>query len=286
MKKMTKVLLALALVCGITGGAFGIVSLCSGFRMEEFRTALADGRFQMAGVTDWTDDVGSIVTDITAERSNFEETYSGVESLKLDIGVAKCTFLPSDSKEWKVIGYDVPSRFRCRQRSGTLDISCRQAFWSFLNIGNSGPELEIWIPRSQLLEEVQIDAGVGDLSAAEGILWCERLEIDCGVGDCDIRADIEESAEIDGGVGRVQLELVGQEQDFDYEIDCGVGSVDIGEKRYSELGSETKIDNDADKTIKIECGVGSVEVRFEDRSDEEKIVTHSAEYSSEQENSR
>lgn len=271
MKKMTKILLVMALICGIAGGAFGIVSLCSGFQMEEFRTALTEGRFQMdGGLLTWTDDVGSIVTDITADQVNFEETYSGIESLKLDIGVAKCTFIPSDSEEWKVIGYDVPARFRCRQRGKTLDISCRQAFWSFLNFRNSEPELEIWVPQSQLIKEVQIDAGVGDLKATEGVLWCERLEIDCGVGDCDIRADIEKNADIEGGVGHVQLELIGQEQEFDYEIDCGVGSATIGEKHYSELGNEIKLDNDAGRTIKIDCGVGSVEVQFEEREAAER----------------
>ncbi len=285
MKRMTKLLLFLALAFGIAGGAFGIVSLCSGFRMEEFRTALADGRFEVDGVTDWADDAGSFMKDVSAGRINFEETYSDVESLKLDVGVAKCTLLPSDTKEWKVVGYDVPSRFRCRKSGDTLEVSCRQAFWSFLNFGNKEAEMEIWIPRSQLLKKVQIDAGVGDLYASEESLRCEKLKIDCGVGDCDIWADIEERIEIDGGVGSVELTLVGREEDFNYDIDCGVGSVDVGEHHYSELGSDVKVDNGADKKIEIDCGVGSVAVKFE-ACDDEEMESHNAAYNSEHESER
>ncbi|MDO4322023.1 MAG: DUF4097 family beta strand repeat-containing protein [Lachnospiraceae bacterium] len=272
MRRMTKVLLMTALGCGIIGGAFGIVSLCSGFQADEFATALTDGRFQISGRPEWTDSVSSFVTDFTEDGVDFEEVYTGIDSLNLDIGVADCTIIPSDTQEWKVVGYDVPSRFKCRQRGKTLDIECKKGFWSFLNIVQQEPELEIWIPKSQLLKEVRIDVGVGDLNAVKGVLRCKQLEIDCGVGDCDIRADIEKRVEIDGGVGHVQLMLTGQEKDFDYDIDCGVGSVEIGGKKYSELGSETKIDNDADKTVKIDCGVGSVEVEFETEAEAGKTT--------------
>lgn len=126
-------------------------------------------------------------------------------------------------------------------------------------------KLEIQIPAHQTVEKIRIDSGVGDLEMADGMIRCEELEIDSGVGDSTIRADITDRLEVDGGVGNLDLTLLGAEEDFDYEIDNGVGTVQIGQDKYYEMGSDTKIDNDAEKEIRIDSGVGDVTLRFEEK---------------------
>lgn len=254
MKKATKFLLVASLACGIAGGACGIASLCAGFSVNEFHDVMEEADFPQ----------GSVQAFLKAGTANFEEAYTDIDSLELDIGVAECTVYQGDTDEWRVIGRNLPLASQCRKQGGTLEVSCRKNFWSF-DFGNPDAELEIWIPKSQTAKKIRIDAGVGDLNAASAALRCEKLDIDCGIGDCDVLVDAEERVEIDGGVGSVCLTLIGEEEDFNYDVDCGVGTVKLGEKKYSELGSDMKIDNDAKKDVRIECGVGDVTVRFEPR---------------------
>ena len=261
MKKTTKRLLLAALFLGVIGISFGIVSLCSGFRADDFRKAMENGSFQSAG-GDLIGHAGVIASDLADHTSDFDETYTGIDSLRLDVGVAECTFYQSEDDTWRIKGYELPSGFTSKQRGGTLKVECKKAFWSFFGV-NRGAKLEICIPKDQSLKEARLEIGVGSLSSAGAVLVCDRLDVDCGVGECELLADVRKSADISGGVGSVRLTLIGQEYDFNYDLDCGIGEIEIGEKDYSGLGNDTKLDNGADKNVDIDCGIGSVEVLFE-----------------------
>ena len=63
-------------------------------------------------------------------------------------------------------------------------------------------------------------------------------------------------------MGDAGIELYGKEQDFDYDVDSGVGEVRIGGNHCSDLGSDIKLDHDAEKEIKIDNGVGDVTISF------------------------
>ena len=263
MKKSTKLLLTLALGCGVAGGAFGIVSLCTGFRTAEFAKAVEDGRFELPVEERWVKKSEQLLPD--TKRMDFSETYEEVRALELNVGVVDCTVIPCDTKTWQVEGYDLPSGFQCTQRGGTLTLECATTYWGiwpFWGMNNKSARLTIRMPQEQIVERMKLDVGVGDFSTQDGILRCEELEIDCGVGDCDVQADIRKRLELDGGVGDVTLELVGTEKDFDYDVDNGVGDVTIGALNVSMFDDERKIDNGADKEIRIDCGVGDVDVRF------------------------
>ena len=69
--------------------------------------------------------------------------------------------------------------------------------------------------------------------------------------------------EADCGVGEIDINLKGQEEDYDYEVSCGVGDVKIGSHSYSALGNDKNIDNNADNTITLDCGVGQIRVMFQ-----------------------
>ncbi|HIR75335.1 MAG TPA: DUF4097 family beta strand repeat protein [Candidatus Choladousia intestinipullorum] len=265
MKRSTKRLLLLALIFAIAGSAFGIVSVCAGFELSEFQKACENGDFQLIGPDRWTEDMKKAVSGIRSGSTEKNWSYQDVDSLVLDIGAADCTLIPGDTDEWKVIGHDLPAQFRCEQKNHTLEVSCKKGFWEFLNIFSLGvhnAKIEIWIPASVTADEIQIDTGAGDLSMPEGMIRCREMEINCGVGDIQICADITKKLEIDGGVGDAGIELYGKEQDFDYDVDSGVGEVRIGGSHYSDLGSDIKLDHDAEKEIKIDNGVGDVTISF------------------------
>lgn len=263
MKKTTKFLLMAAFSFFIVGAAFGVVSICLGFRPDEFRAAAEDGRLRFPGSAKWTGNIRGWVSDLTTDCYDFEETYTDVEALDLEVGAADCRLILYEGDTWKVAGYQVPSRFKCRQSGKTLKIDCSKNGWGFLNFGMTNTELAIYIPRSQALRTVKLDVGVGSLETEDGVLKCDKLELDCGVGECTVRADIGQKGDIDGGVGNITLTLIGKEQDFNYDIDYGVGSVEVGKSSYSGLGGDRKIDNDADRDLEIDCGVGNIVIDFE-----------------------
>ena len=61
-------------------------------------------------------------------------------------------------------------------------------------------------------------------------------------------------------VGDVNIGIVGEKEDFNYELSCGMGELEVFDESYTSLGKDKEIDNGARYTISLECGVGKVTV--------------------------
>lgn len=279
MKKMTKVLLMLSLCFAIAGAAFGIAGICTGFTVEGFLQAVENGDFSLEGPMAVTQGVSELISD-TAKGDmgsphtdgglasglgegirDIEQSYSDIESVRLQLGAAKCRLILWEEEEWLVKGDNLPSVFTSEKKGNRLEISCTRSglkLWQ----RDADAVLDIYIPKNVSLEKVELEAGVGDVSVEEGFLICEKLELQCGVGTCDIYADILGKAEIEGGVGEVHLTLAGKQQDYDYDLECGLGNIRIGENKYDGAGIDRRIENGSDREIRLECGIGNVEIQF------------------------
>ncbi len=271
MKKTTKVLLMLALAFFIVGAALGIASLSAGFRYSEFAQNIEDGRFNLIGPAEWSKKVTSelaALPGVGGSGKTFEQTYTGVNALQLKVGRADCEIIPYDGQDWKVEGEHLNSRFDCELDDGELCVSCKGPLLSFIGTKNNTAKLKLYAPRDQILEKVDIEAGVGTVAMSEDgdFLRCDQLDLECGVGETDICADIRREAKIAGGVGEVHITLAGKEEDFNYKVEYGVGDVTIDHEKHSGIGGDYKVDNDAEKDLRIECGVGSVELNFREDS--------------------
>lgn len=263
MKRMTKLLLKTAFIFLITGAAFGVASLCLGFRPVQFRDAIEEGRFELIGSSAKNWSIREWIPGWNVGEVDVDQTYEDVRLLDLDVGAADCRIIVTDEDTWKVTGYNVPSGFRYEQSGKILKINSRVSSWGIWNLGRSDAQLEIRIPGDQIIDTLEIDMGAGNLTVEDGVIKCKKLDVNCGMGNCSIRADIRKEGSIDAGVGNIDLTLTGDIQDFDYEIDCGIGRVDIGDEHYSNLGTRKIIDNHASGKLDIDCGVGSVNIDFE-----------------------
>lgn len=269
--KATKVLLMLALGFFIVGAVLGIASLSAGFSYREFAQNIKAGRFNLIGPTKWTGKVLdnlSALQETTGSGETFEQTYTGVRTLKLKAGQADCEIVPCDGSEWKVEGRYLTSRFDCELDGDELSIDCGGPLLGFIRAGKNTAKLKLYVPRNQVLEKADLEAGVGTVTMdGDGaFLSCDQLDLECGVGKISLCADIREEARIEGGVGEICVTLAGKEEDFNYKAQYGVGSVTIDGEKHSGLGGDYKADNSAEKDLKIECGVGSVELRFRDEN--------------------
>ena len=256
MKKTTKTLLLLSLAFFLSGVALGIASLCAGFNYNEFVQNVEAGRFNLGGpARKLADGLGVLTAD--EKGKTFEQSYTGVRALNLKVGLADCEIIPCEGEEWKVEGERLNSRFSCKLDDGELCVDCGRALLSFIRTKSNTAKLKLYAPRDQVLEEIDIDAGVGTVAMS---------------GD-SLRADIREKGKLEGGVGEVRLTLAGKEDDFNYKVEYGVGGAVIGGEKHSGLGGDYEVDNDAAKDIKVECGVGSVELLFEETA-ARTLTTH------------
>lgn len=276
MKRSTKGLLLAGAAFFAVGAALGIASVSAGFRYGDFVEAVEEGRFNFAGPEELTGKVQTELFGSAEQETRFEETYTGVKSLKLKAGQADCEIILCGGPEWKVKGEHLLSRFRCDLDDDELCIDCSGALLGgILRLqGGKTAKLEVYVPRDQILDEVDIEAGVGTvrIAGAEDFLRCRSLDLECGVGEADICADVREEARIEGGVGTICMTLAGKPDDFNYDVECGVGDIRIDNERYSGFGRDARIDNAAEKDVRVECGTGSVELMFAEEHHEEEGV--------------
>lgn len=272
MKKSTKTLLIAALCMAIVGAAFCIAGLCFGFTLDQFQEAVEAGDFEIsypAGgqekVRKLISDADTWVSDITSDEIEFEQSYTSIEALDLEVGVGECRLILWDGEEVKVTGKGLPVSFQCQKDGKELEIDCQKNSWRFWDTDSEDTVLEIYLPQDLELEYVKMETGVGSTRVEGGFLKCREFEVSCGVGECNLKLDVEKKLDLDGGVGEVFLELKGQEKDFNYEFDCGIGEVVIGSRRISEVGYEDQIHNGASREISIDNGIGNVEITFSGR---------------------
>ena len=268
MKLMTKLLYGLALIFGIIGGAFCIVSLCFGFGSGEFSQIVDSGRnfFQEKRFVN----EGVRLSELKNKNADFTETYQGIDKLDIDVSTAECLLVPYDGDEWIVSGYELPDNFKCKKSGSSLQIKIGdQRFMPWKLFGNK-MYLEIMVPADVVLDRFKLDCGVGAVSMENGMLICKKADIECGVGSCELNMDIRDELSIECGVGDVTLLLGGEKEDFAYKLECGIGEIQLGDSTYSALGVEYKTEatsvNESglkvNKSIKASCGVGSVTIDF------------------------
>lgn len=159
----------------------------------------------------------------------------------------------------------------------------------------------LYIPAGLSFEEVDIDlgAGVTDLSQLANVdelhvtvgagkltmngVMCTELEATVGAGELiakDIAVTNKAEFQVDAGhigasgeilgdvdvecaLGAVELVLKDEEEAFNYEIECAAGNVQIGNRAFTAVAADKRIQNDAIKDMKLECSLGSIEIYFE-----------------------
>lgn len=105
-------------------------------------------------------------------------------------------------------------------------------------------------------DEVSIDGGVGNVNLTD--ISFRNADLNCGVGNLKIEGELLGDNKIECGVGDVDLELEGNEEDYDLNVDSGVGTVRVNDEKISG-----RYNNDnADNSIDINGGIGNVRIKF------------------------
>lgn len=119
-----------------------------------------------------------------------------------------------------------------------------------VNLGAGRTELV----RLVALETTKLNGGAGYLAVRESEL--KNLDFEMGVGKAEITAKLTGVSEIDAGVGKLDLNLVGPSADYRIKIDSvGLGAITLDGEKVDE-----GYYGDGGSLVKIDGGVGAIEV--------------------------
>jgi len=110
------------------------------------------------------------------------------------------------------------------------------------------------IEELNVLKDAELDGGAGEIKILSGEI--HNLDVDMGVGKFILKSSLIGNHQIDAGVGEMNLELLGEVDDYAIKVDKGIGSVSIDGKKI-ENGFKY---GDGDNFIDINGGVGTISV--------------------------
>jgi len=233
------------------------------------------------------------------EKFNESHKFDNVRSIDIDLSAGTLEILKGEdfqveandvSKDFKM-DISANGTLRIRERNRGLNF-----LWFNFNGNNRiTTEIKVYIPEDYKLNTTSIDAGAGNLHI-EG-LNTKKLRISAGAGKIDGYNVIADNASIDGGVGYINMEnvilndmdlnsgvgkvflegvfkgdnkidcgvgdldmeIIGDVDDYDIRIDNGVGNVRLNGERISR---EYRKNNNRSNSLDVDGGVGSVDIIF------------------------
>lgn len=103
----------------------------------------------------------------------------------------------------------------------------------------------------------EITGGAGEISIRSGSL--NQLDLELGMGKCAIRAALSGNAEIEAGVGKLDLTILGSREDYTIRTERGLGAISIDGQA---VGGGTT--GSGPNRIQLVGGVGDIDLRFEE----------------------
>ena len=128
-----------------------------------------------------------------------------------------------------------------------------------LNTQNLSFELgagEAKIEEIKISQECKIEGGAGKLDIENGTI--NDLELDMGIGEIDLTAMLTGKNEINAGIGNLNIDLKGNEEDYKIQTNKGIGTVKINGK---EMSDGEKYGN-GETHIGIDGGIGNIRIDF------------------------
>lgn len=226
------------------------------------------------------------LTGVTNKNENGLNEYKFNNIEILDVDVKSANIIIKEGKKFKV---DVDNEnIKVTEKNNKLKIIEKK-----LKLFKKSSNLTITIPTDLIFEEVNIDAGVGsidfyqlsakkvNLDLGAGSAYIENLvalenasieggagkiviydgkinnlELDLGVGELDLTAQLTGSNQIDAGVGKTKLNLLGKEDEYKIKVDKGIGNLEINNQRVSNgiiFGSGNNF-------IEVNGGIGNIDI--------------------------
>lgn len=107
-----------------------------------------------------------------------------------------------------------------------------------------------------VLGSADIDGGAGDFSILNGEI--NNLDLDIGVGKTTLTSTLLGKSEIDAGVGKLDITLIGSKDDYTIKAEKGLGNI----KLNNDSIKANKVFGTGTNRIDISGGVGSININI------------------------
>ena len=116
---------------------------------------------------------------------------------------------------------------------------------------------EVDIKKLYASKSADINGGTGKVTIADSTL--SKLDLDMGVGELNFTGELTGKCEIETGVGKADIKLTGNAQDYRIEIDKGLGKATIDGVEMQD-GS---IYGNGNTELELIGGIGEIKLDFE-----------------------
>lgn len=128
------------------------------------------------------------------------------------------------------------------------------------SVGFSMGAGDMTIKRLTVENESSFKVGAGSMKINR--LKAKDVTMESGVGEISVTGEIYGSSYVDCGVGEIDLNLEGEEKDYNYIVDCGIGSVKINNRKWDFTTHESIFNDKTKGTFSLKCGIGSISLRI------------------------
>lgn len=161
-------------------------------------------------------------------------------------------------------------------------------------------EVHLLIPKGKTFQTVKMELGAGEAQIVPDVLNCEMMTvevgagkvlagaikvngvltvevgagkmklanadigsavIECGVGKFQMNGKIATNLEANCGVGNMEMDLLGREEDYNFEVSCALGKVTVNDSKLGHFASnKTMTNSNAVGKITLNCGLGKIKL--------------------------
>lgn len=84
----------------------------------------------------------------------------------------------------------------------------------------------------------------------------------CEAGQISAKGVLTGTGKVNCGVGQIDLDLVGDVSDYDYDVSCSVGAIKVNGSQVGGIATKNSKKNGAANKFDLDCGVGQINLKF------------------------
>ncbi len=255
MKTLTRVILWIAGVLTAVGVLCILIACGMGFNTDAFQNMIREGKLSFEFGDEFVWEFGNSKVEVSnSDEVNYTE-IDEISNLEIEYGAGEFIIRYEETDKISIKTHNVVG-FESTVKNGTLivkgDLSVKV---------NDDSVLTIILPEGFALDSVDLELGAS--AATITGLKADSLEIQIGAGEATFEKAYISKLNAEVGVGELNLEIVGNEEDYSYKLECGIGEIYFNGSSHSGIGASSNVTRtDATGYLEIECGIGEVKVEF------------------------
>lgn len=281
MRKGTKSLFVLALICFLSGIILAIVGFISGGKIEEVYGFNGVGNETKDINQSFTEEIDSLDIEFVAGNLTIKQGDSfRIEGKNIPEGYYefyvkdKTLYVDKKSKGWfqfDLSGFSwgkswdsmditiyVPSGFEAKDFD--LDVAAGTVKVEDITAQNTELSMSagtVTASNLNILEQGEIEVNAGTLNLDN--VNANNLTIEQNAGSAKASGEFKGNTELKCNAGSLSVSTARKESEYRYVIDSSAGSIKINGEKYSN--TEKVINNDADFEFDMECNAGSIDLK-------------------------